>query len=173
MGTILDRRGLEWQDEAECVNHDPDLWYSNIDHEIAFAQFICAGCPVATECLQRGRELGDDWAVWGGWTKDDRRNGRRAELQTSWFKRCRICRTKFETEDGKQKYCSQTCRDEMGRRMRATAQHQPSQWAPADLDKLGELIVEGHKAPEIARRLNRSVGSVKGAIRRHIYRTLS
>lgn len=54
-----------WMDRALCANSDdPDLWFDpNRRRE---AQRICATCPVADRCQDRGSEVNAFRGVWGG-----------------------------------------------------------------------------------------------------------
>lgn len=79
-----------WTADAACAGHpDPDLWHPRIGRgtraaawavATAPARDICAGCPVAAECLTHA--VGDRRleGVWGGTTTAERRRirGRRA-----------------------------------------------------------------------------------------------
>lgn len=47
----------EWQQEAACRGMDPDLFFpvgrtGDAVGDIALAREVCAGCPVAADCLE-------------------------------------------------------------------------------------------------------------------------
>jgi WhiB family redox-sensing transcriptional regulator len=45
--------------------------------EVAAAKAVCAGCPVARECLDWALRMGEAAGVWGGTTPEERRVLRR------------------------------------------------------------------------------------------------
>lgn len=65
----------DWRERAECIKHDPDLWFPNeADHDaINTAQNICFGCPVRDLCLREAVELGIKEGIWGGLLPGSRR----------------------------------------------------------------------------------------------------
>ena len=59
-----------------CVGVEPELFFPiGPDRELheTLAKQVCARCPVARECLQFGIETGDNWAIMGGMTPEERR----------------------------------------------------------------------------------------------------
>lgn len=101
-----------WMDKADCVGHDPDLWFPE-EHAAAVARqakAICAECPVQTECLQHAQQHNIRWGIWGGLTHNERRkitarrripgqciNGHVYTDRTSFINRlghreCRVCK---------------------------------------------------------------------------------
>jgi WhiB family redox-sensing transcriptional regulator len=73
--------------EAACRGHANDLFVPTgergepVRRQVAAAKAICARCPVAAACLAWAFEVGDDWGILGGKTRDERRaiRHRRAE----------------------------------------------------------------------------------------------
>lgn len=64
---------ITWQDDAQCIGHDPELFAPEGEGEgqavlarrAATAKAICAGCPVAVQCWTTARS--DKLSgVWGG-----------------------------------------------------------------------------------------------------------
>lgn len=86
---ILDSDHGDWRNQAACANHDPELFFmdrhgtgrppsSGERSRVTAAKNICRRCPVAAECLAWAYRTGDDWAVLGGTTPEERRLIRRA-----------------------------------------------------------------------------------------------
>lgn len=69
----------DWRDDAACASLDGDIMFpSDKDVDgIAAAKAICAGCPVADDCLRYALETRAAHGVWGGTTPDERRQARR------------------------------------------------------------------------------------------------
>jgi hypothetical protein len=40
--------------------------------EIRNAKVMCLGCPVREQCLEEALLNGEDWGIWGGYTKPER-----------------------------------------------------------------------------------------------------
>ncbi len=45
---------------------DPDLWFAEEPVELERAKAMCAGCPIARQCLAAALERAEPWGVWGG-----------------------------------------------------------------------------------------------------------
>ena len=75
----------EWQDQAACRNHDPELFFPTAEpgslaytQQEARARAICNQCPVATQCdTYRG---GFEYGVYGGRPELRRRHYNREAL---------------------------------------------------------------------------------------------
>lgn len=89
--TDLDLDAL-WRRDAECRNHDPNLWFPPMFEEgdnrretprlYREARRICFSCPVRTDCLEFALEFREEWGMWGGLTRPERNTilrGRRLE----------------------------------------------------------------------------------------------
>lgn len=63
---------------AECSGYDPELFVPLSEREYLAmpAKRICARCPVRTQCLELAYRTGDDWAIMGGLTAQERRERR-------------------------------------------------------------------------------------------------
>ena len=61
-------RSREWMDQAECRNHDADIWFPDHERHIGPAIAICHQCPVITQCRQEARSIPpfDRYGVWAG-----------------------------------------------------------------------------------------------------------
>lgn len=82
----------DWRTDAACApgsGIDPDVFFpvgemwkdTPLDRENARqAKAVCWVCPVAAECLTSALACGDDHAIAGGMTPDERRALRRNAL---------------------------------------------------------------------------------------------
>lgn len=55
----------DWLQHAACAGRDPDLWFHAGSRRRRIAVAICAGCAVARDCCELGREIGAS-GIWGG-----------------------------------------------------------------------------------------------------------
>lgn len=39
-----------WMDDAECLNHDPEIWFPERRNQSDTAIKICRTCPVLNDC---------------------------------------------------------------------------------------------------------------------------
>jgi WhiB family transcriptional regulator, redox-sensing transcriptional regulator len=75
----------DWQRLGAC--HDGVSWihFYSVDGERphekaereATAKALCAGCPVAAECLDHAMSRSDKFGIWGGMSEDERDSERR------------------------------------------------------------------------------------------------
>lgn len=75
-----------WRDVAACAGRDDVDFFATPDdaEEIARAKALCAGCPVADECLDFAIETNQSDGIWGGLLPVERdavRRRRRRELR--------------------------------------------------------------------------------------------
>ncbi len=59
---------LNWKLDAKCRDMDVDIFFEKYENDIGLRASIdrmCAGCPVAKECLQWGISH-EEWGIWGG-----------------------------------------------------------------------------------------------------------
>lgn len=68
---------MDWRKMAACRGMDPELWFPLGDG--AQARTVCAGCPVADQCLAWAVAIGADDGIFGGLDADDRRALRLAD----------------------------------------------------------------------------------------------
>lgn len=71
-----------FRDHAACRDTDPELFFPVGEsgpalRQTRMAQAVCAGCPVAADCLEWALEHGVGDGVFGGMTADERRDLRR------------------------------------------------------------------------------------------------
>lgn len=68
-----------WQDEAECRNYDPELWFpvtNSPDRKRKYElepKLICRSCPVRSECLTYALDAQEEYGIWGGLNEEERR----------------------------------------------------------------------------------------------------
>ena len=63
-----------WAAFAACRDTDPEVFFAGADGgDTTTARRICAGCPVAEECLQWAVTARASFGVWGGTTEQERR----------------------------------------------------------------------------------------------------
>ncbi len=72
-----------WQDAAACRDRDDVDFFPTPDDEAgtARAKAVCAGCPVADECLTFALETNQSEGIWGGMTASERQPIRRRWLR--------------------------------------------------------------------------------------------
>lgn len=73
---------MNWRHRANCLAHDPELFFAVGTSgpallQVAEAKAVCATCPVAAECLTWAMDNGQDAGVWGGLDEDERRELKR------------------------------------------------------------------------------------------------
>ena len=55
-----------WQDEANCLGVDPDLFFPERGASTREAKEVCRGCVVKNDCLEYALENGEKFGIWGG-----------------------------------------------------------------------------------------------------------
>ena len=70
--------GGGWQDEANCLGVDPDLFFPERGASTREAKEVCRGCVVREQCLEFALATNQDSGVWGGTSEEERRKLRRA-----------------------------------------------------------------------------------------------
>ena len=63
-----------WASQALCAQTDPDLFFSDSASQTAQAKATCRRCPVRDDCLTHALETREDFGVWGGLDRDERRH---------------------------------------------------------------------------------------------------
>lgn len=67
-----------WQDRANCLGVDPDLFFPERGASTREAKEVCRGCVVRDECLEYALAHGEKFGIWGGMSERERRRIRRA-----------------------------------------------------------------------------------------------
>lgn len=73
----LDAKTMAWQDRANCLGTDPDLYFPTRGASTKEAKAVCAGCEVQTECLEYAIKNREIFGVWGSRSERERRSIRR------------------------------------------------------------------------------------------------
>jgi len=68
----------DWRNHAECLGHDPELFFpdNRYNHgaiQTALAKGVCRPCPVRAACAQWALDTRQAHGVWGGLDEDQRR----------------------------------------------------------------------------------------------------
>jgi WhiB family redox-sensing transcriptional regulator len=67
-----------WQDYANCLGVDPDLFFPERGASTREAKEVCRGCVVREDCLEFALATGEKFGIWGGMSERERRRIRRA-----------------------------------------------------------------------------------------------
>lgn len=70
----LDR---SWQDFANCLGVDPDLFFPERGASTREAKEVCRGCVVRDDCLEYALANSEKFGIWGGMSERERRRIRR------------------------------------------------------------------------------------------------
>ena len=70
-----------WQDEANCLGVDPDLFFPERGASTREAKEVCRGCVVRGDCLEYALVNGEKFGIWGGLSERERRRLRRQRAQ--------------------------------------------------------------------------------------------
>jgi WhiB family transcriptional regulator, redox-sensing transcriptional regulator len=76
-GLSPDGEGRRWQEQANCLGVDPDLFFPERGASTREAKGVCRGCEVRTECLEYALDHGEKFGIWGGLSERERRRVRR------------------------------------------------------------------------------------------------
>ena len=76
-----------WKARAACRSMSPELFFpagttGAAFDEITAAKDVCFGCDVRTDCLRFAVSSNQEFGIWGGTTKEERR-----ELRRHWLRR--------------------------------------------------------------------------------------
>ena len=66
-----------WQDYANCLGVDPDLFFPERGASTREAKEVCRGCVVREDCLEYALANGEKFGIWGGMSERERRRIRR------------------------------------------------------------------------------------------------
>jgi len=67
-----------WQENANCLGVDPDLFFPERGASTREAKEVCRGCVVREDCLEYALVHGEKFGIWGGMSERERRRIRRA-----------------------------------------------------------------------------------------------
>lgn len=71
-----------WQDYANCLGVDPDLFFPERGASTREAKTVCRGCVVRVDCLEYALINVERFGIWGGMSERERRRIRRARNLT-------------------------------------------------------------------------------------------
>jgi WhiB family redox-sensing transcriptional regulator len=63
----------EWVERAACAGAGPDMFFQLKGGSNLPAKAVCATCPVRQECLDYAVGQPEQWGVWGGMDRNERR----------------------------------------------------------------------------------------------------
>ena len=66
-----------WQENANCLGVDPDLFFPERGASTREAKSVCRGCEVREDCLEYALAHGEKFGIWGGLSERERRRVRR------------------------------------------------------------------------------------------------
>jgi WhiB family transcriptional regulator, redox-sensing transcriptional regulator len=72
-----------WQDRANCLGVDPDLFFPERGASTREAKEVCRGCVVRMDCLEYALVNGEKFGIWGGMSERERRRLRRQRAQAA------------------------------------------------------------------------------------------
>jgi WhiB family transcriptional regulator, redox-sensing transcriptional regulator len=72
-----------WQDQANCLGVDPDLFFPERGASTREAKEVCRGCTVRADCLEFALQNGEKFGIWGGLSERERRRIRRQRAQAA------------------------------------------------------------------------------------------
>ena len=67
----------DWQDFANCLGVDPDLFFPERGASTREAKEVCRGCVVREDCLEYALRNSEKFGIWGGMSERERRRIRR------------------------------------------------------------------------------------------------
>jgi len=73
--TLTEER--RWQERANCLGVDPDLFFPERGASTREAKAVCRGCEVQADCLEYALTNGEKFGIWGGLSERERRRVRR------------------------------------------------------------------------------------------------
>jgi WhiB family transcriptional regulator, redox-sensing transcriptional regulator len=72
-----------WQEQANCLGVDPDLFFPERGASTREAKEVCRGCVVREQCLEYALANGEKFGIWGGLSERERRRIRRQRAQAA------------------------------------------------------------------------------------------
>ena len=74
---LAHRGERRWQENANCLGVDPDLFFPERGASTREAKSVCRGCEVREDCLEYALAHGEKFGIWGGLSERERRRVRR------------------------------------------------------------------------------------------------
>jgi WhiB family redox-sensing transcriptional regulator len=79
----FDVEDRSWQDYANCLGVDPDLFFPERGASTREAKEVCRGCVVRVDRLEYALANGEKFGIWGGLSERERRRIRRSRAQAA------------------------------------------------------------------------------------------
>jgi len=80
--------GMSWEDDARCLQYDPEVFFATRARAERRAKSICHRCPVKSECLAHALASRVEFGVWGGMNWKERRAMlKQSPRSTDWERR--------------------------------------------------------------------------------------
>ena len=79
----LDENTRAWQNKANCLGVDPELFFPERGASTREAKEVCRGCIVREQCLEFALQNGEKFGIWGGLSERERRRIRRQRAQAA------------------------------------------------------------------------------------------
>ena len=76
--SVIETGDRSWQDYANCLGVDPDLFFPERGASTKEAKEVCRGCVVREDCLEYALQNSEKFGIWGGMSERERRRIRRA-----------------------------------------------------------------------------------------------
>src|SRR3569832_324476 len=76
-GHRFDIGDRSWQERANCLGVDPDLFFPERGASTKEAKGVCNSCEVRMDCLEYALRHGEKFGSWGGMSERERRRLRR------------------------------------------------------------------------------------------------
>lgn len=70
-----------WQDQAGCLDADPELFFPERGAYTDGVRALCGRCPVQAQCLEHALVHRENHGVWGGLTPPERQALRTGRLR--------------------------------------------------------------------------------------------
>tara|TARA_Y100001951_G_C11277693_1_gene263077 strand:- start:837 stop:1124 length:288 start_codon:yes stop_codon:yes gene_type:complete len=77
LNNLLRLQELWWQEDANCKDKDPDLFFPNRGASTRKAKEICNACEVQEYCLEYAIVNAEKFGIWGGLSERERRKIRK------------------------------------------------------------------------------------------------
>lgn len=90
---------LSWQQDASCQEVDPDIFFSDSEEIQYGAKTICSGCPVLYQCLEYSFVNKEEYGIWGGLSKDERKKILRRQFREARQNQKLLKNSHIETKD--------------------------------------------------------------------------
>ena len=78
LSQVADELSPGWQQFANCLGVDPNLFYPERGVSTSEAKAVCQRCQVKEECLEYAVQNGEKFGIWGGMSERERRRIRKA-----------------------------------------------------------------------------------------------